>query len=102
MFGILAAISAIYIGYALIKEKTEKPAPKGTRFDWDAYKKDIENGIGCMEQLRKQERGGYWTTKPLPEIVDIERYEYDKKRYGAETAECWKQKGYYRYKRKII
>ena len=51
----------------LLKETLEKPAPKGTRFDWDAYWKDIDNGIGAMEQVRKRQRGGYLTTEPLPD-----------------------------------
>lgn len=49
----------------IIKEALEKPAPKGTRFDWDAYWKDVENGMGAMEQVRKRQRGGYWTTEPM-------------------------------------
>lgn len=51
----------------IIKEALEKPAPKGTRFDWDAYWKDVENGMPSMEQVRKRQRGGYMTTDPLPE-----------------------------------
>ena len=50
-----------------IKEAFKKPTPKGTRFDWDAYYKDIDNGIGAMEQVRKRQRGGYNTTKPIPD-----------------------------------
>ena len=60
-------IALVYIIYVLAKENLKKPAPKGTRFDWDAYWKDIENGIGAMEQVRKGQRGGYYTTKPLPD-----------------------------------
>ena len=51
----------------IIKEALEKPAPKGTRFDWDAYWKDVENGMSSMDQVRKRQRGGYMTTEPLPE-----------------------------------
>ena len=51
----------------IVKEALEKPAPKGTRFDWDAYWKDVENGMGAMEQVRKRQRGGYWTTEPMPD-----------------------------------
>ena len=64
LFFVLVLILAIV---QIIKEALEKPAPKGTRFDWDAYWKDIENGIGAMEQVRKCQRGGYYTTKPLPD-----------------------------------
>ena len=51
----------------IVKEALEKPAPKGTRFDWDAYWKDVENGIGAMEQVRKRQSGGYMTTEPMPD-----------------------------------
>ena len=34
-------------------------------FDWDAYWKDIEDGIDIMEQIKKKERGDYWITTPL-------------------------------------
>lgn len=64
MFGLLSIISMLFTGKEIIKEAMEKPAPKGTRFDWDAYWKDVENGIGAMEQVRKRERGEYMTTKP--------------------------------------
>ena len=60
IFGIIAAI------VTLVKEALEKPAPKGQRFDWDAYWKDVENGMDSMEQVRKRQRGGYLTTDPLP------------------------------------
>ena len=53
--------------YKLLNEVFEKPAPKGTRFDWDAYWKDVENGMSSMDQVRKRQRGGYMTTEPLPE-----------------------------------
>ena len=33
-------------------------------FDWDAYWKDIENGMDIMEQIKKKERGDYWITTP--------------------------------------
>lgn len=49
----------------IIKEAVEKPTPKGTRFDWDAYWKDVENGMPAMEQVRKRQSGGYMTTEPV-------------------------------------
>lgn len=67
MWGLLALISALYTTKEVVKEKLEPVAPKGTRFDWDAYYKDIERGIDPMEQVRKRARGGYMTTKPLPD-----------------------------------
>lgn len=94
-------------GKEFIKEKLEKQAPKGTRFDWESYNKDIENGIGVMEQLRKCECGGYVTTKPAPlqwyelpmdTVVDKERYEHDKKIHGEFIADMWRKSGMYRRK----
>lgn len=110
MFGLLTIVSAFFTIKQLIKEKTEPVAPKGTRFDWDAYYKDIENGIGAMEQVRKCERGGYITTKPEPPkwyelpmdtVVDEARYKHDKETYGERIAETWRKNGSYRYKKKF-
>ena len=67
MLNLLFIIAVIFSIKELAKEALEKPAPKGTRFDWDAYWKDVENGMDCMEQVRKRQRGGYMTTEPLPE-----------------------------------
>lgn len=64
---VIFIVSVIYTLYLLTKEALEKPAPKERRFDWDAYWKDIENGIEPMEQVRKRQRGEYYTTKPLPD-----------------------------------
>lgn len=63
---LLFVIAIIYAVVKLVKEALEKPAPKGQRFDWDAYWKDVENGMDSMEQVRKRQRGGYLTTEPLP------------------------------------
>lgn len=110
MLNVLTLLSALFAGKEIIKEKTEPVAPRGTRFDWDAYYKDIENGIDPMKQLKKRKAGGYMTTKPkaepkevIPGVVDIKRYEYDKKVYGEEFAEAWRKNGSYKYikKRKI-
>lgn len=30
--------------------------------DWNAYERDIRNGIDCVTQLKKSERGDYWIT----------------------------------------
>lgn len=64
---VLLIIGIILAVWKLLKEALENPAPKGTRFDWDAYWKDVENGMDSMEQVRKRQRGGYMTTEPLPE-----------------------------------
>ena len=110
MFGLITIVSTLLTTKEFIKEKIEKPAPKGTRFDWDAYYKDIENGIGAMEQVRKCQSGGYITTKPatpkwyelpLETIVDVERYEHDKKIYSESTVKRWRELGLYRQVKKF-
>lgn len=103
MFGVFGVISIILTIIKIIKEKLEKPAPANQRFDWDAYWDDVGK-ISTMEQIKKQERGEYYTTKPKPldwwelpldTVVDVERYEYDKKRYEY-VAETRRENGYYR------
>lgn len=56
-------IASLFAGGKILKEKCEKPAPKGKHFDWDAYWEDVENGMTTMERIEKQRRGGYDTTK---------------------------------------
>lgn len=65
MFDLLSLVSIVFNTKEIIEEKLEKPAPKNARFDWDAYWEDVRNGMSAMEQVRKRERGGYMTTKPL-------------------------------------
>lgn len=105
MFNLLFIIGAVLAIVQLLKEAFEKPAPKGTHFDWDAYWEDIKNGIGAMEQVKKCERGDYMTTKPAPKywyelpmrtVVDVKRYEYDKKTCGEWYAELQRDNGAYR------
>lgn len=64
MINILFVIAAIFAIKQIIKEAAEKPAPKDTRFDWDAYWKDVENGMPTTEQIKKRQNGGYYTTRP--------------------------------------
>ena len=64
---LLFIIAIIFAIKQILKETFEKPAPKGTRFDWDVYWEDVNNGMSSMEQVRKRQRGGYMTTEPLPE-----------------------------------
>lgn len=107
MIDLLAILAACLTIKEVVKEKMEPVAPKGTRFDWDAYQKDIENGIGAMEQVRKRQSGGYMTTAPLPtppaspaainDVVDIKRYQYDKRVYGEAFAEVNRKNGSYKY-----
>ena len=97
--------SIIGIASGLISDARVKPLPKGSRFDWDAYWKDIEDGMDCMTQLKKCERLEYYTTNPqkpkwwelpLDTVVDVERYENDKKRISERYAEHNRQLGEYR------
>ena len=104
--GVLVIFAIVYLGYKLLKEKFEKPLPKGSHKDWDAYWADIrEDKMTMMEIIKKEERGGYMTTKPKPTpwyelppetIVDVERYEFDKKKWGEAMAESWRKSGAYR------
>jgi len=95
---IVGVLSLIYAAYKIISEKLEKPAPANRRFDWDAYWKDVENGMSVTDGIKKQKRGDYWTTKPENNLVDIERYEHDKKYFGEECADGWRKNGYYKTK----
>lgn len=105
MFNLLLIVSVIFTIVELIKEKTEPVAPKGTRFDWDAYWADVNNGISATEQIRKRERGDYLTTKqkqpewwelPIDTVVDTKRYQHDKEVYGEYMTEVWRKNGSYR------
>lgn len=107
MFGLLTAI--VLTAKEIIKEKTEPVVPKGTRFDWDAYWKDVEDGMSTIEQIEKRKRGDYMTTKPaapkwyelpMDTVVDIKRYEHDKEIYGERMTESWRKNGQYRQVKK--
>lgn len=107
MLDLLLIVSSIFTAKELVKEKTEPVAPASMRFDWDAYWEDIGNGIGAMEQVRKCERGGYYTTKPLPEkkeviegVLDMERYLHDLDVCGEEMTEIRRKNGVYKYIKK--
>lgn len=104
MLSWFSALATIFAAREVIKEKTEPVAPKGTRFDWDAYWADVENGMSAAEQVKKRQSGGYMTTKPLPEpvevipkVVDMKRYQHDKKVYGEAIAEVNRKCGMYMY-----
>lgn len=100
-FTVFAIIFAVI---EVIKEKCEPVAPKGTRFDWDAYWADIDNGMSDMEQVRKRQRGGYMTTEQLPKpvevipnVIDMKRYQHDKKVYGELLTEVNRKNGMYMF-----
>lgn len=71
--GFLAFISAIYIVYKLLKEALEKPVP--------AKPKEIKS----------------WLDLPKDTVVDVERYEHDKKVHGEAYAEATRKAGDYRF-----
>lgn len=99
MFWMLILIGLGCTVGGLIKEAAEPTVPKGIYFDWDAYWKDIENGMGIQEQIKKRQRGGYMTNNPkyaYDALNDVERYERDKAKYGVETAESWRKQGHYK------
>ena len=108
MFGLLTFISSIFTAKDYVKEKIEKPVPSGTRFDWDSYWNDVGK-LTTQEQIKKRQRGGYNTITPSPKkwydmpydaLVDVERYENDKKIMGEKLAEQFRKDGMYRTIRK--
>ena len=99
-----ASIATIFAAREVIKERCEPVAPKGTRFDWEAYWADVDRGMSAMEQVKKRQSGGYTTTKPIqkpteviPQVVDIKRYEHDKKLYGEAITEVNRKCGMYMF-----
>lgn len=98
-------LAAGFLVYTAFKKITRKKIPKGARFDWDAYWKDVREGLTTQEQLKKKENLEYWTTKPespkwyelpLDTVADVERYEQDKA-LSPRLAEQWRKTGHYRY-----
>lgn len=107
MFNLLAVFSILFNAKELIEEKMEKPILKNTRFDYDAFCKDIDNGMSATDQIKKRKNGGYMTDDPLPSnmnfnnVVDIKRYLNDKNVYGEIAAEMWRKNGNYKYIRNL-
>ena len=73
MLNVLFILSVSYTIYKLIKEMLEKPKPSNIVFDWDAYWKDIENGMSTKEQIKKRKNGGYDVIEPLPKNKNIKK-----------------------------
>lgn len=102
MIDVLGIVAALLFTKEVVKESIEPVAPKGTRFDWTAYWRDADNGLGAMEQVRKRQSGGYTDAIPLqinpvPKngVVDQKRYQRDKRTYGEAIAEMNRQNGSY-------
>ena len=64
MFDIATMFSMLFAAKEVIKEKTEPVAPATMRFDWDAYRADMDK-MSVKAQMKKVERGEYFTTKPI-------------------------------------
>ena len=79
--------------FALVPGLIEKPCPKGYVHNDLKAAKDLASGISKWEYLRRKNRGDYWITNKeymeqftpkevIPGVVDIDRYNYDKEKYG--------------------
>ena len=107
MFGLITAISMVFSAKEIIKEQIESNAPASMRFDWDAYRNDISK-MSVQDQMKKVERGGYFTTKPIEprtlsmeDVVDVERYKRDLELYGENFVEERRKIGSYKYIRRF-
>lgn len=80
----------------------ERPCPKGYVFDTVKSIQDLASGISKWEYLRRKNRGDYWITQEeyderihpkevIPGVVDIDRYNHDKEKYGEFFAEHRRQ-----------
>lgn len=103
----LFLLAVIWLLYKLF---SEKPCPPGHRFDSDKKTEDMLSGISFDEIEHRQKKGYYWTPKEEIErrneekksfkygqqnIVDVERYEKDKKTFGEEYTEILRMGGAY-------
>lgn len=101
----------VAICYFVYKVASEKPCPPDHRYDLEKEREDIKNGVSFEERDKKRRRGEYWTHKDdiadrkpkevIPGVVDICRYERDKKVYGVEYTELLRSAGEYKYIRKF-
>lgn len=78
MLNVLFWASVVVFVKEIIKESIEPVAPPEQRFDWDSYYDDIDSGIAPMEQVRKRQRGGYNTCKPIPTQKTLRDFQYEK------------------------
>lgn len=108
MINLFAALAACLTIKEVVQEKAEPVAPKGTRFDWNMYWDDVDRGMSATEQINKRQSGGYMTTAPLPTsfpvihgVVDVKRYQHDKRVYGDAIAEMNRRNGSYKYVRAV-
>lgn len=96
MIKIGLVVSILVILYCIIRDLTESPAEENLRFDWDAYNRDIQNGVDSKMQIQKLRSGAYQTTAPYT-VIDLERYYYDLNIYGKEFVDRKKRDGEYSF-----
>ena len=105
----LFLLAVIWLLYQLF---SQKPCPPGSRFDFEKSEEDFASGIGVQEWERRKRKGYYYSTpeemarrqeekEVIPGVVDIKRYEYDKKLWGIEETERRRAEGRYLYEIKI-
>ena len=56
-------IAILIIIYFVVKENMPSKMPPNAYFDWDEYYRDIDNGMDCMTQLRKEQNYGYYKSR---------------------------------------
>lgn len=94
------------VGWLLYKLFSEKPCPPGHTYDFEKADEDHCNGIGYDEWERRYKKGYYWTSQKeieerkkakevIPGVVDIKRYENDKRIFGEKYAEMNRKLGNY-------
>ena len=102
----------IAIIWLLYKAFSEKPCPRGYTYDMEKAPKDRENGVSATEWKRRYKKGDYWVSQKeleerqkakevIPGVVDIERYEADKKIFSAQFVEINRKAGAYMTIRKF-
>lgn len=68
-------IAILIILYFVVKENVDdKKMPSNAYFDWDEYYKDIENGMSCTEQLRKEQNYGYYKSRDTKKTKSEKNY----------------------------
>ena len=104
MISWFTALATLFAAREVIKEKSEPVAPEGIHFDWDEYWADVNSGMTTIEQVKKRQSGGYMTTKSIkkpieiiPKVIDIKRYNHDKKLYGESITEVNRKLGMYMF-----
>lgn len=101
MIRICLILAMLLFMYCLLRDFLEPPAEENLRFDWEAYNRDIQDGVDCQTQMAKLKNGAYMTSEPC-KVIDLERYYYDLKVYGREVVERKRRDGEYTFVCKSI